>query len=118
MFFAVIARDHPDSTALRAQTKARHVVHLDGAADGLRVLQTGPLLSETGVEAGSLLILEASSVEAVQAFMKADPYSQAGLFAQMEIHEWAWRRGNPYLADGVNSQAVARASQATCMGPE
>ncbi|SEB16785.1 YciI family protein [Paraburkholderia sartisoli] len=107
MFFAVIARDHPDSTALRARTKARHVVHLDAAADGLRVLQTGPLLDEKGAEAGSLLILEATSIEAVQAFMKADPYAQAGLFAQVEIRQWAWRRGNPYLAEGANANAAA-----------
>jgi hypothetical protein len=107
MFFAVIAKDYPGSTALRAQTKARHIVHLDGAADGLQVLQTGPLLDDTGAEAGSLLILEAASIEIVQVFMKADPYARAWLFAQVEIHPWAWRRGNPYLADGVNGNAAA-----------
>ena len=107
MFFAVIARDHPDSTALRAQTKARHIVHLDGAAEGLRVLQTGPLLDEKGAEVGSLLILEAASTGAVQAFMQADPYAGAGLFAQVEIRQWAWRRGNPYLADDTNANAAS-----------
>ena len=111
MFFAVIAKDHPDSTGLRAQAKARHIVHLDGAADGLRVLQTGPLLDEKGAEAGSLLIFEAASIEAVQAFMKADPYAEAGLFAQVEIRQWAWRRGNPYLADGVRGNTVANTQE-------
>ncbi|CAG4889850.1 YciI family protein [Paraburkholderia saeva] len=111
MFVAVITRDHPGSTALRAQTKGRHVVHLDAAADGLRVLQTGPLLDETGAEVGSLLILEAGSIDAVQAFMKADPYSQAGLTAQMEIREWAWRRGNPYLAGSAKGKPTAGAQE-------
>jgi uncharacterized protein len=97
MFFAVIAKDHPNSTALRAQTKARHTAYLD-AAEGLRVLQTGPLLDESGAEAGSLLILEAAALTVVDAFIAADPYTKAGLFAQVEIHPWAWRRGNPYLA--------------------
>jgi uncharacterized protein YciI len=106
MFFAVIARDHPDSTALRAQTKVRHSAHLDAATEGLRVLQTGPLLDEKGAEAGSLLILEANAIEAVQAFMEADPYARAGLFAQVEIHPWAWRRGNPYLPDDAQGHAV------------
>ncbi|MFM0503204.1 MULTISPECIES: YciI family protein [Paraburkholderia] len=111
MFFAVIARDHPDSTALRAQTKARHSAHLDAAAEGLRVLQTGPLLDEKGAEVSSLLILEADAIEAVQAFMKADPYAQAGLFAQVEIHQWVWRRGNPYLTDGGTGHAVAKTQE-------
>ncbi|MFL9888845.1 YciI family protein [Paraburkholderia agricolaris] len=110
MFFAVIARDHPDSTALRAQTKARHSAYLD-TAEGLRVLQTGPLLDEKGAEAGSLLILEADAIEAVQAFMKTDPYVHAGLFAQVEIHPWVWRRGNPYLTDGGTGHAVAKTQE-------
>ncbi|CAE6825975.1 YciI family protein [Paraburkholderia domus] len=111
MFFAVIARDHPGSTALRAQTKARHSAHLDAAAEGLRVLQTGPLLDEKGAEAGSLLILEADAIEAVQAFMKADPYAQAGLFAQVDIHPWVWRRGNPYSADHAKGHPVAKTQE-------
>ncbi|TAL98478.1 MAG: YciI family protein [Paraburkholderia sp.] len=111
MFFAVIARDHPDSTALRAQTKVRHSAHLNAAADGLRVLQTGPLLDESGAETGSLLILEADAIEAAQSFMNADPYAQAGLFAQVEIHPWAWRRGNPYLADHANGHAVTKTQE-------
>jgi hypothetical protein len=52
MFFAVIAKDHPGKTDLRAQTKTRHTAHLDAAAEGLRVLQTGPLLDESGAEVG------------------------------------------------------------------
>ncbi|NIF77118.1 YciI family protein [Paraburkholderia sp. Cy-641] len=107
MFFAVIARDHLHSTALRAQTKARHRAHLD-AARGLRVLQSGPLLDEKGAESGSLLILEADVIDAVQAFMAADPYVQAGLFDRVEIYPWAWRRGNPYLADHAKEQEIMR----------
>lgn len=111
MFFAVIAQDHPDSTALRAQTKARHIAHLDAAAENLAVLQTGPLLDEHDAETGSLLILEADTIETVEAFMKADPYTQAGLFAQMEIHPWAWRRGNPYLTDGAIRPATGKTQE-------
>ena len=99
MFFAVVAKDHPGSSKVRAQTKARHSTHLDGAAEGLRVLQTGPLLDENGAEIGSLLILEAEAMTTVQAFMSVDPYAQAGLFAHVEIHPWLWRRGNPYVGE-------------------
>jgi len=105
MFFAVIAKDHPDSMALRAQTKGSHSAHLDAAAEGLRVLQTGPLLDEGGAEVGSLLILEAVALATVEGFMAADPYTKAGLFAQMEIHPWLWRRGNPYVAGEATGHA-------------
>lgn len=97
MFFAVIAKDKPGLSELRAQTKARHKAHLDAAAPGLHVLQSGPLLSPDGVEWGSLLVIEAETAEAVEAFVSRDPYVQAGLFASSEIHPWFWRRGNPYL---------------------
>ncbi|HEY1942294.1 MAG TPA: YciI family protein [Roseiarcus sp.] len=97
MFFAVIAKDKPGLSELRAQTKARHKAHLDAAAPGLRVLQSGPLLSPDGGECGSLLVLEAETAQAVEAFLSRDPYVQAGLFASSEIHPWLWRRGNPYL---------------------
>ena len=115
MFFAVFAKDHPGKTDLRAQTKARHSAHLDAAAEGLRVLQTGPLLDEGDAEVGSLLILEAVGLATVENFMAVDPYAQAGLFAQVEIHPWLWRRGNPYMtgeatdhADNVTNQELKR----------
>lgn len=105
MYFVVFATDHPGNSALRARTKARHSEHLDAAADGVRVLQTGPWLDADGNEAGSLLVLEADSLPLVDAFMKADPYAQAGLFSRVEIHPWLWRRGNPYLASGASRVA-------------
>lgn len=103
MFFAVIARDHPASFALRADTKVRHMAHLDAAAPGLRVLQSGPLLDSHGGECGSLLILEADTQAAVEAFLTRDPYVVAGLFAATEVRPWLWRRGNPYLAPSGQS---------------
>jgi uncharacterized protein YciI len=109
MFFAVIAKDHPGKTDLRAQTKTRHTAHLDAAAEGLRVLQTGPLLDESGAEVGSLLILEAVSRATVENFLAADPYAKAGVFAQVQIHPWLWRRGNPY----ITSEAAPHANNVT-----
>lgn len=97
MFFVVWARDRPDSSDLRRQTKPRHKQHLDAGAPRLRVLQSGPLLSERGVEHGSLLVIEADEISAVQAFVERDPYVAADLFASIEVHPWLWSRGNPCL---------------------
>lgn len=97
MFFVAISRDRPGSSALRAALKARHVAHLDAAAPGVRVLQSGPMLDPGGEECGSLLVLEADTVARVEAFVGRDPYRQAGLFAATEVRPWLWRRGNPHL---------------------
>jgi uncharacterized protein YciI len=98
MFFAVIARDRPGMSELRAGTKARHRKHLDEGAPLLRVLQSGPPLSAEGAECGCLLVIEAETAAAVETFAGRDPYVAAGLFASFEIHPWLWRRGNPYLS--------------------
>jgi uncharacterized protein YciI len=45
----------------------------------------GPLLDEAGNMAGSLLILEADSLEDARGFNLADPYQTAGLFASVQV---------------------------------
>lgn len=97
MFFVVLAWDKPDMVDLRRQTKPRHKQHLDAGAHDLRVLQSGPLLSEQGLEHGSLLVVEADQASTVRAFVDQDPYVAAGLFASIDVHSWLWSRGNPHL---------------------
>lgn len=94
MYFLVFATDRRDAHALRAQTKARHRAHLNAGAPGVQALQSGPWFDGQGREAGSLLIVEAASQEAVDEFVHADPYRQAGLFAHYAIHPWVRRRAH------------------------
>jgi uncharacterized protein YciI len=98
MYFLVYAADRPAAGTLRARTKSRHSAHLDAGSTDVRVIHSGPWLDSTGAEAGSLLIVEAADLRAVETFIDADPYTQAGLFERIEVHPWAWRRGNPFLA--------------------
>lgn len=44
---------------------------------------------------GTLLVIQADSIDAVRAFVADDPYSRAGLFATVEIRPWRWGLGNP-----------------------
>ncbi|MOA69943.1 YciI-like protein [compost metagenome] len=46
---------------------------------------------------GTLLIIEASSLPEVEAFIQDDPYVQAGLFTSIQIRPWHWSLGNPEL---------------------
>jgi hypothetical protein len=47
---------------------------------------------------GTLLVVEANSVEDVQAFLADDPYMQAGIFEQVVVRPWSWGLGNPELS--------------------
>jgi uncharacterized protein YciI len=44
---------------------------------------------------GSLLVVEAGSLEEANAIADKDPYARAGLFASVEIRPWRWTVGNP-----------------------
>ena len=44
---------------------------------------------------GFLLVVEASSLESVRAFVDDSPYSKAGTLAETQIRMWDWRTGRP-----------------------
>ena len=84
MHYVLICEDKPDSLALRLANRDKHLAYI--GAQGERVSLAGPLLGEDGeTMVGSLFIIEAESVEAIQALNAADPYTRAGLFGKVTI---------------------------------
>jgi uncharacterized protein len=84
MLFAIIALDKPDHVTLRLHHRPDHLAHMQGFADQIRF--AGPFLSDGEPQPiGSLIVLEAPDKAAVEAFLAADPYTQAGLFQSVEI---------------------------------
>jgi uncharacterized protein YciI len=81
--YVLVCNDKPDSLELRLANRAAHLAYARGFADRLKV--AGPLLDEAGNMAGSLLILEAESLEDARAFNLDDPYQKAGLFASVQV---------------------------------
>jgi len=88
MLFAVTCKDKPgEGLALRQATRPAHLAYLTSLGESLRC--AGALLSpETGEPLGSLLILEAESLEAAKAVAAADPYAHAAVFESVEILPW------------------------------
>jgi len=84
MQFALYCIDKPNATELRMATRAAHLDYID--ATTIRIVLAGPLLGEDGAMRGSLFIVEADDLAAVQRFSKGDPYCRAGLFERVEIH--------------------------------
>jgi uncharacterized protein YciI len=79
------------------RTKAEHVRYLDSAPPEVEILFSGPLAGENGDESGSAIIFAAPHAAAVRSFLSHEPYHCAGLYAETELRQWLWRRGNPFL---------------------
>jgi uncharacterized protein YciI len=81
--FVLTCTDHPNNLARRMGAREAHLAYV---RDNLAKLKmAGPLLDDAGEMAGSMFILDVADKAAVEAFNAADPYTQAGVFAQVEI---------------------------------
>ncbi len=94
MLFAVICTDKPGSVDLRMATRDAHLEFLKGLGDA--VVIAGPFANEAGdAMTGSLVVLEADTLEAAQAMAARDPYAKAGLFETVDIRPWKWTVNAP-----------------------
>jgi len=82
MLFVIIGRDGPGAKELRPKLRPAHLEHL-GALDRLgKIVLAAPLTDG----AGSLIVLEADSLEDARGIADRDPYVLGGVFASVEVH--------------------------------
>ena len=94
MLFALICIDKSDGLAIRLEKRPEHVAYLKSLGDKLAF--AGPFLKEDGkTMCGSLVVVEADTLDAAKAVAGADPFAKAGLFATVEIRPWLWVLGKP-----------------------
>ena len=94
MHFIAVCRDKPGNLPVRLANRDAHVAWLRGLGTTIRI--AGPILDETGAEMrGSLLVVEAESLEAARTLLDADPYRAAGLFDSVTVEPWRWTIGAP-----------------------
>ena len=86
MLFALVALDRPNAVEDRLRVRADHLKFLDEMGDNL--LLAGPFLNDKGEGVGSIVIIEAESLDAARATFGRDPYAQAGLFDSVMIKPW------------------------------
>lgn len=84
--FVMIAKDKPDSAALRTTHRPAHLDHLTALGD--RLVFGGALMDTDGTPGGSLLVLEAETLEAATASFMVDPFIVAGIFGSVEVKPW------------------------------
>jgi uncharacterized protein YciI len=94
MLYAVICTDKPDSLAMRQANRPEHLDYL--ASLGGVIVLAGPFFEPLGETMnGSLIVVEAASLEAAREIAAQDPFAKAGLFASVEIRPWVWTINNP-----------------------
>ena len=98
MYFAAFYTHKPGKIQTDSEILAAFANYLRNHPEqpGVVVHNAGPTLaddSETIV--GSLLIIEAPSLEAARRFMADSPYGNAGIFAETLIRPFDWRLGRP-----------------------
>ena len=88
--YAVWATDREGSLPERLRVREEHRMRLrNPSPHAVTVLMAGPTLDEPGQSMnGTLLVVEATSAEAVRAFIDDDPYVRQGVYASVDIRPW------------------------------
>ena len=82
MIFVIVGYDGPDGQARRKLHRQAHLDRMDPLNKAGKVILAGPLTDG----AGSLIVIEAASLEEAKAFAAGDPYVTQGIFARYEVH--------------------------------
>ena len=82
MKFVIIGFDGPDGEAKRKIHRQAHLAKMEPLDHAGRVILAGPLTDKTG----SLIVIEADSLEEAQKFAQEDPYTVHGVFERVEVH--------------------------------
>jgi uncharacterized protein YciI len=82
MMFVILGFDGPDGEARRKIYRPAHLAKMEPLDQQGRVVLAGPLTDK----AGSLIIIEADSLNEAQQFALEDPYTVNGVFERVEVH--------------------------------
>lgn len=98
MYIVVFATDRPDMTDVRS-------AHFDANKDYLHdhpnhadvvLHHAGPIRSEDGAARnGSLIVVDAPSVDAARAFVTDSPFGRADLYGDVQVRPFDWVTGRP-----------------------
>lgn len=84
MLYAILCTDKPNHLETRKANRDAHLAYL---AETGAVL-AGPFLDEDGAMTGSMVVIEAETLAAAEAWAEADPFAKAGLFDRVDIKAW------------------------------
>jgi uncharacterized protein YciI len=91
MLYAIMARDVPNSVAVRPKVRPRDLQYLQPLLDQGRVVFAGPHPALDSPDpgpagfTGSIIIAEFESLEKARAWSAQDPYVLEGVFGEVDI---------------------------------
>ena len=85
--FVYRGRDSARGLELRKLHREKHLAHLAPLDDAGRIRFAGPLIDAQQNPCGSLIVLEAESLEAARSIAETDPYLVEGIFEEIEVFE-------------------------------
>jgi uncharacterized protein YciI len=92
MLFLRLCLDKPGAASIRDAHRAAHRAYL--TSPPVTIVQAGPLLDEDGGMIGSMIIVDAESLNEVRAFHEGDPFTKIGLFQTAHLVRWDRHIGN------------------------
>jgi uncharacterized protein YciI len=95
MLFAALI-DYTTDASKIAATRPAHRVYLKTLLDTGRLAVSGPFLDDRG----GLLVYAAETAEEVEALLRDDPFTQAGVFVSWTIRPWKIIMVNPAVLQG------------------
>lgn len=94
MLYALICTDKPGSLAARKANRPKHLAYLKSLGETL--VLAGPFTETDGQTMnGSLIVVEAASIDAARKIAANDPFARLGIFASVDIRPWLWTMNNP-----------------------
>jgi uncharacterized protein YciI len=92
MAYAVVLRDAPGSATPRREHLQRHLEFVERVID--RILVAGPLSDPaSGLQTGSLYVLDVADHAAARALLEQDPYYAAGVWADVTVEPFSAAAG-------------------------
>jgi uncharacterized protein YciI len=92
MLFVIFCLDRAGAEEKRKQAIQKHIDYL--ATNPIKVVMSGPLVTDDGARAiGSLFLVDAANRAAVEAFQRADPFFNAGIWETVEVRAFNKRVG-------------------------
>jgi uncharacterized protein YciI len=91
MFYAIVALDHPDSLEKRLAARPAHLARLHALKDEGRLKLAGPFPAIDANDpgdagyTGSMIVAEFTDLAAAEAWAKADPYVEAGVYRDVSV---------------------------------
>lgn len=78
----ILGYDGPEGQARRKIHRRAHLAKLQPLVDQGRIILAGPLTDQTG----SLIVIEAVSLEEANQIAQEDPYTVHGVFERVAVH--------------------------------